>query len=248
MMKLKRPTLVSSHFLTRPYKDAHLKWAILKLVAHEPKPIHSDRVLDPESASPEGNADVPESLIQTVVVTPPPSLTKEALLKAASKTDVVSKRETENETGNCDRASTNTSHKEDKAAQQSHEGALNVLVVEDTLINQKVAKMMLEKIGVVVDIVENGQLAVDIYQEKRFDLILMDCQMPVMDGFEATRQIREIEKQTGGFTPIVALTANVVKEEKEKCFAAGMNDFVSKPVSLPILKQKLEQHAPLPVS
>lgn len=96
-----------------------------------------------------------------------------------------------------------------------------------------------------VEIVENGKLAVDIYQEKRFDVIFMDCQMPVMDGFEATRQIRELEKQSGSFTPIIALTANVVKEEKDKCFDAGMNDFVSKPVNLQILKQKLEQHAPL---
>ncbi|PSU35756.1 response regulator [Photobacterium lutimaris] len=190
-------------FLTRPYKDGHLKWAILKIISPQPDSTGKERVLEPVPLCSDG--DTVRDHHQQVSM-------------------------------------------EVSEALQQGEPTLRVLVVEDTLINQKVARMMLEKIGAVVEVVENGQLAVDIYQEKRFDVIFMDCQMPVMDGFEATRQIREIEKQTGGFTPIVALTANVVKEEKDKCFAAGMNDFVSKPVSLKILKHKLEQHAPLPVS
>ncbi|PSU08809.1 hybrid sensor histidine kinase/response regulator [Photobacterium gaetbulicola] len=197
-------------FLTRPYKDAHLKWAILKLVALPPESPHPDRILEGEVHNIDLSAD-----------------TSELAHHEQAQADISVRK---------------------NALQQPNDMAVKVLVVEDTLINQKVARMMLEKVGAVVDIVENGELAVSIYQEKRFDVIFMDCQMPVMDGFEATRQIRGIEQQTGHFTPIIALTANVVKEEREKCFAAGMNDFVSKPVSLQVLKQKLEQHASLSVS
>ncbi|MGF1727588.1 response regulator [Photobacterium nomapromontoriensis] len=120
-------------------------------------------------------------------------------------------------------------------------GKLRVLVVEDTVINQKVAKMMLEKLGVDVVIAENGQLAVQAYHDHTFDLIFMDCQMPVLDGFEATKVIRQIEPSDKRI-PIVALTANVVMEEKQKCLDAGMDDFVSKPVSQQTLKTALHQY------
>ncbi|MDV5167905.1 response regulator [Photobacterium rosenbergii] len=212
-------------FLARPYKDAHLKWAILKLVA---KSIDFDEpVLGSESQTERDG--ILEQRQSDKKSAPSPLETTQTDIKAALKNKIEGSEKKE------EREIFNT----------KTESAVKVLVVEDTVINQKVAKMMLEKAGAVVEIVENGELAVAIYQEKRFDVIFMDCQMPVMDGFEATRQIREIEKQTGKFTPIVALTANVVKEEKDKCFVAGMNDFVSKPVNLQILKQKLEQHAPL---
>ena len=217
-------------FLTRPYKDAHLKWAILKLVAKSTDADNDEQVLDSESST-AGAGDGILIKEQSAKKLAPSSPEKpETDIKVALKKKIEGPEK-----------------KETKASEENTESepAAKVLVVEDTLINQKVAKMMLEKAGAVVEIVENGELAVAIYQEKRFDVIFMDCQMPVMDGFEATRQIREIEKQTGRFTPIIALTANVVKEEKDKCFAAGMNDFVSKPVNLQILKQKLEQHAPL---
>lgn len=225
-------------FLTRPYKDAHLKWAILKLVSPQPVLTGKEKILESVSPNPEKERDSaqPQEAIRLAV--------EEAVKEPVLKSDP-EPREDEKSTERLEKAKEIV---EGKSNSQQVEAAIKVLVVEDTLINQKVAKMMLEKAGAVVEIVENGQLAVSIYQEKRFDVIFMDCQMPVMDGFEATRQIREIEKQTGGFTPIIALTANVVKEEKDKCFAAGMNDFVSKPVSLQILKQKLEQHAPVPVS
>jgi CheY-like chemotaxis protein len=116
-----------------------------------------------------------------------------------------------------------------------------VLVVEDAVVNQKVAKMMLEKLGVEVMIASNGQIGVDMYQEHDFDMIFMDCQMPVLDGFGATKAIRNLE-QNASHIPIIALTANVVKEEKDKCYEAGMDDFVSKPVSKKVLSAVLEKH------
>ncbi|OAN11530.1 hybrid sensor histidine kinase/response regulator [Photobacterium jeanii] len=116
-----------------------------------------------------------------------------------------------------------------------------VLVVEDTVVNQKVAKMMLEKMGVEVTIAANGLIGVEMFDQQTFDLILMDCQMPVMDGFEATRNIRQHE-EAGKHIPIIALTANVVKEEKEKCFEAGMDDFLAKPVNQKLLKETLFKH------
>ncbi|KLV04242.1 chemotaxis protein CheY [Photobacterium aquae] len=132
--------------------------------------------------------------------------------------------------------------KQDEHVQESK--ALNILVVEDTLINQKVSKMMLEKQGATVMIAENGQIAVDLFSQYHFDMIFMDCQMPVLDGFEATRAIRSLEAKSekGGHIPIIALTANVVKEERDKCYAAGMDDFVSKPVSLQILREKVQKY------
>ncbi|WP_261859212.1 response regulator [Photobacterium sanguinicancri] len=117
----------------------------------------------------------------------------------------------------------------------------HVLVIEDTVVNQKVAKMMLEKIGLTVTIAENGLLGVEQFESQAFDLILMDCQMPVMDGFEATKRIRRIEAnktdRNSPAIPIVALTANVLKEEKDKCFEAGMDDFLAKPVNQKLLRE-----------
>lgn len=103
----------------------------------------------------------------------------------------------------------------------------NILLVEDVATNQFVISDMLEGVGCTVDIAENGEIATKMVQKKDYDLILMDCQMPVMDGYEATREIRAL-----GFEeiPIVALTANALKGDKEKCIKAGMDDFLSKPV------------------
>ncbi|MCG8608899.1 MAG: response regulator, partial [Pseudomonadales bacterium] len=115
-----------------------------------------------------------------------------------------------------------------------------VLLVEDNAINQKVAARMLEKLGCKVDIADHGQAAVDAWREKEYDLILMDCQMPGMDGYEATRLIRELEADLGQRTPIVALTANVMDRDKRKCTEAGMDDHISKPVSRDTLRKILE--------
>ncbi len=112
----------------------------------------------------------------------------------------------------------------------------NILVAEDNPDNQMLVRYMLEKQGFQVDVVENGQEAFEATAHARYNLIFMDCQMPVMDGFEAARRIRERENQSGKHTPIVALTGNVVKEDLEKCLSVGMDDFLGKPFSLKELR------------
>jgi len=107
----------------------------------------------------------------------------------------------------------------------------NVLLAEDNVVNQMVATAMLELLGVKPDVADNGQEAVDLFKSNEYDIVIMDCQMPVMDGFEATRQIREHEKKSGRApVPVIALTANALLEDQEKCLSVGMDDHVAKPV------------------
>lgn len=105
------------------------------------------------------------------------------------------------------------------------------LVVEDSRVNQQVAKMMIQKLGLEVDIAENGKIGVEMYQKTDYEIVFMDCQMPVLDGFEATKMIRAIEEGSERHVPIVALTANVVQRDKHLCFEAGMDEFIAKPVN-----------------
>ncbi|HPT50586.1 MAG TPA: ATP-binding protein [Accumulibacter sp.] len=108
----------------------------------------------------------------------------------------------------------------------------SVLLVEDNAVNQVVAQAFLEALGLRVSLAANGLEAVDITGRERFDVVLMDCQMPDLDGFEATQRIRAREREQGGErggVPIVALTANVFEDDRERCFRAGMNDFIAKP-------------------
>jgi CheY-like chemotaxis protein len=123
---------------------------------------------------------------------------------------------------------------------------LRILVVEDNPVNQRVAQRLLEKLGVTVVIVGNGALAVDRFQDGGFDAILMDCQMPVMDGFEASRRIRaiELERGTGEHIPIVALTANVMREDQQRCIEAGMDGHIGKPVKPNQLRDCLATYLP----
>jgi two-component system sensor histidine kinase/response regulator len=114
-----------------------------------------------------------------------------------------------------------------------------ILIVEDMETNRLMAKALIEKMGYQTDIAKNGQEAVEKYQQQAYDLILMDCQMPVMDGFKSTEAIREIETKTGGHTPIVAMTGNAYESDRKKCFDAGMDDFIAKPVEPDILSQKI---------
>jgi len=114
-------------------------------------------------------------------------------------------------------------------AEADLEGSM-VLLVEDQRINQKVASKLLQKQGLKVTIAENGQKAVEAFSTSDFDLILMDIQMPVMDGFMATEEIRRKEKRAGGHIPIIAMTANAMKGDREKYLASGMDDFVPKPI------------------
>ena len=103
-----------------------------------------------------------------------------------------------------------------------------MLLVEDEPVNQEVARLFLLDVGLDVAIAGNGAVAVDMLREAPFDLILMDMQMPEMDGLEATRRIRNIPGRES--VPIVAMTANAFAENRAQCMAAGMDDFLSKPV------------------
>jgi len=124
--------------------------------------------------------------------------------------------------------------------------AARILLVEDNPVNQRVAQRLLEKLGVTVVIAGNGALAVDRFQDGGFDVILMDCQMPVMDGFEASRRIRaiELERGTGEHIPIVALTANVMHEDQDRCIKAGMDGHIGKPVKPNQLRDCLATYLP----
>ncbi|MEQ8274752.1 MAG: ATP-binding protein [Deltaproteobacteria bacterium] len=108
---------------------------------------------------------------------------------------------------------------------------LRVLVAEDNGVNQLVARRLLAKIGVVVDIAEDGAEAVEAAKKQRYDAVLMDCQMPRMDGYEATIAIRQIDEHYARI-PIIALTASALGAERERCFAAGMSDHIAKPIRL----------------
>lgn len=118
---------------------------------------------------------------------------------------------------------------------------LRVLVVEDNLINQEVAIGRLRQLGIYGDVAGNGLAAVKILQNKEYDLVLMDCRMPEMDGFEATRQIRQINNHLKR-PQIIAMTASVTIEEREKCLLAGMDDYLAKPMTIEALAQMLNKH------
>lgn len=117
---------------------------------------------------------------------------------------------------------------------------LRILVAEDHYLSQKVIRGMLGKLGLKADIASDGQEALALAEKNRYDLILMDCEMPEMDGFEATRRIRQHEQRHAlPSTPIVALTAHILKEHKDRSFAAGMNDHLPKPVELNVLRETI---------
>lgn len=118
-----------------------------------------------------------------------------------------------------------------------------VLLVEDNLVNQKLAVRMLEKCGCEVDVADNGKEALKRWHCKDYKMIFMDCMMPIMDGYEATQEIRRQEKESGlMMTPIIALTANAMEGEKERCQQAGMDDFITKPVRAEQLRATVEQY------
>jgi len=118
---------------------------------------------------------------------------------------------------------------------------LRVLLAEDNPVNQRLIARLLEKMGHVVTLASDGRHACDFTQHQSFDLVVMDMQMPVMDGLEATHQIRSAELGTGRCLPILALTANAFDEDRELCFRAGMNGFLAKPVSPEALRAEIER-------
>jgi len=118
----------------------------------------------------------------------------------------------------------------------------DVLLVEDHEVNVKIASIALGKLGARVSIAENGRVAVAMVLKHRYDLVLMDCQMPEMDGYEATQAIRVHEYHTGtARVPIIAMTANVMPGSRERCLAAGMDDYLGKPFKIQQLEEKLRQ-------
>jgi len=117
---------------------------------------------------------------------------------------------------------------------------LNILLVEDNLINQKVATGIIKQLGHNITIAANGKIGVGLYKDNKFDVVLMDIQMPIMDGFTATKEIRKWEQEQS-MRPgiIIALTANALKEDKEKCYEIGMNNFLSKPFKIKDIEKAL---------
>ncbi|UXI04366.1 response regulator [Photobacterium sp. TY1-4] len=207
-------------YLARPYKESNLKWAVQQVVQRQEIRVETVQDLPAVvtvASGIEPKQTMPEAYLSSLPVSP----TGSGWQAADRRTNAVDRTK-----------------QDQQVLSRPH---MTVLVVEDTMVNQKVAQKMLERLGVEVELADNGKQAVEKFQQYTFDLIFMDCQMPVMDGFGATKAIREIEAD-GEHVPIIALTANVVKEERDKCLAAGMDDFVSKPVSQQILAQVLEKY------
>lgn len=124
--------------------------------------------------------------------------------------------------------------------QQGSERKIRILVAEDNPVNQKVVVKQLMSLGYQAEVVNNGQEAVDRLKEHEYDVVLMDCQMPIMDGYRATQEIRSFEGE-GKRTTIIAITANAMPEDRQRCMDAGMDDYMSKPASREDLRKKVEQ-------
>ncbi len=117
---------------------------------------------------------------------------------------------------------------------------LNILVVEDNIVNQKLVAKMLERRGHYTAIANNGVEAIKAFENNEFHLILMDVQMPKMDGHEATKIIRFKEKEMKKHIPIIALTAHAMKGDRERCLEAGMDDYITKPINPEKLFEAIE--------
>lgn len=115
-----------------------------------------------------------------------------------------------------------------------------ILLAEDNLVNQKVAAMMLKKLGYIADIANNGLEVLQMVEKRFYDLILMDMQMPEMDGVTATKIIRQSNQPQ---PRIVAVTANALEEDRQMCFDAGMNDFVTKPLLIQVLNRIISEYS-----
>ena len=121
---------------------------------------------------------------------------------------------------------------------------LRVLLAEDDPINQTLAVALLEENNIEVVVAENGEQVLDLVDKSCFDAVLMDIQMPIKDGLEATRLIREKEKHTGEHLPIIAITAHAIHGDREQCLKAGMDDYISKPFKVGDLLDKMQKNVP----
>ena len=117
---------------------------------------------------------------------------------------------------------------------------LNILLAEDIRVNQKVALRMFKRLGYDADLATNGKEAIEALHRQSYDVVFMDVQMPEMDGFEATRAIRE-EWQNDSRPWIIAMTANAMRGDREKCLEVGMNDYISKPIQIEAIERSLRQ-------
>ncbi len=159
------------------------------------------------------------------------------LLDALMKTGIVSDALAE---GHADLAMDTEAKPSSVFAQEGPVRRLHILLAEDNPVNQKLAVRILEKMGHSVTVADDGEEALAALAGKDFDLVLMDIQMPKMDGFETTMAIREQERETGGHIPIIAMTAHALKGDRERCLAAGMDEYVGKPIQIEALHKVLQ--------
>jgi len=132
------------------------------------------------------------------------------------------------------------------AAESRDESAMDILVAEDNVVNQRVALRVLEKAGHRVVVANNGAEALKALDQRDFDLVLMDVQMPEMGGFEATARIRERERRSGAHLPIIAMTAHAMTDDRERCLEAGLDDYISKPIRASDLIELIGKYRPQP--
>ena len=121
-----------------------------------------------------------------------------------------------------------------------------VLLAEDNLVNQKVAVKLISGFGHNVRVANNGAEAIKLFEQESFDIVFMDVQMPEVDGFEATRRIRELQAVTGSFVPIIAMTAHAMKGDRERCLEAGMDDYLAKPIDRTELRRVVDKWMGVP--
>ncbi|MCX2758442.1 response regulator [Vibrio sp. Sgm 22] len=194
-------------YIARPYQDNQLKWTISEVLA---------RAADTAAFTYPNRGEVAFKDTELVPLTKPAAVVQETL--TGSDNAALADKQAPIQA-------------ESKPVAVAGEFSGTVLVVEDSRVNQQVAKMMLKKLGFEVDIADNGEIGVEKFQANKYEMIFMDCQMPVLDGFEATKQIRALEEGSSKHIPIVALTANVVQRDKHLCFDVGMDEFLPKPVN-----------------
>jgi PAS domain S-box-containing protein len=133
----------------------------------------------------------------------------------------------------------------DEALGKKNAQSMRILLAEDNAINQKVLLKQLEKLGFRAEAVANGNEAIDALRNVPYDIVFMDCQMPELDGYEATRMIRASQTMPFRDVPIIAVTANAIRGDKERCFEAGMNDYISKPIRIQDLEKLLAKWSPI---